>query len=209
MMCWECSCQMEHVRRLTHDKRSSVRVVGAATKTLIRISEGSDRRVAMFWAAMLWYSFLFRRMRGRSESSASGRCESRANAQASLARPSALPAARQMHLVQTQPPPPNLNPRCPRAVRLSEPILINMNLADHCAEPDTHDHHSKSHYSPKVRAQLPHRLELSIKDSRLTPNPITFTCSTPSAHLRLPPSATSPDPYIAGASNHIEPTPLA
>ena len=119
MMCWECSCQMEHVRRLTHDKRSSVRVVGAATKTLIRISEGSDRRVAMFWAAMLWYSFLFRSMRGRSESSASGRCESRANAQASLARPSALPAARQMHLVQTQPPPPNLNPRCPRAVRLS------------------------------------------------------------------------------------------
>lgn len=160
----------------------------------------------------MWYSFLFRRMRGRSESSASGRCESRANAQASLARRlTALPAARQLHLVQTQPPPPppSLNPRCPRAVRLSEPSLINMNPADHCAETDTHDHHSKSQYPPKVRAQLPHRLELSIKHSRLTPDPITFTCSTPSAHLRLPPSATSPDPYIAGASNHIEPTPLA
>lgn len=129
------------------------------------------------------------------------------NGQASLARRlTALPAARQLHLFQTQPPPPNLNSRCPRAVRLSESSLINMSLADLCAEIDSHDHHSKSQYPPKVRAQLPHRLELTIKPPRLTLDLITITCYTRSAHLRLPTSAASPEPYTPGASYHIEPT---
>lgn len=75
------------------------------------------------------------------------------------------------------------SPLAARALSVSTYHLINIKLADHCAETDTHDHHSKSQYHPKVRAQLPHQLELAIKPPRLNTDLITITCYTRSAHL--------------------------
>lgn len=50
-MCRECSNQMARMRRLTLEKRKSVRVVGAAIKMFMRISLGSESNDAISWVA--------------------------------------------------------------------------------------------------------------------------------------------------------------
>lgn len=95
--------------------------------------------------------------------------------------------------------------RYPRAVRLFSPLYHGeMTIADHCAEGDTHCHYSNLQSPPKLRAQLPHRLELTINIPSPDPRP-AYHNLTRTAPSRLPTPATSLDTHPAGASD-IEPT---
>jgi hypothetical protein len=154
---------------------------------------------------VVFHSLPFPESEGQSERSASGRRErssvSRTPTDCATSSTPIAPLPNTITTTNTTQPQLSLPARC-SSLQFISSIRI---LADHCAETDTHDHHSKSQYPPKVRAQLPHRLELPIKPPRLNPDLITLTCYTRSAYLRLPTTATSPVPYTAGASN-IEPT---
>lgn len=90
------------------------------------------------------------------------------------------------------------------ALFASHLLQSEMAIADHCAEGDTHCHYSNLQSPPKLRAQLPHRLELTINLPSPDPRP-AYHNLTRTAPSRLPTPATSHDIHPAGASD-IEPT---